>query len=211
MDLLDIAERPQAAGAGLRSLSEPWADTTSPADHMVLTGLAGIAEFERSLIVDRTRRGREAARRRGVRFGRPTALSAAQIEHARELLAEGRTVADVAELLGVHRATLYRALGGQETSHAEARAAGAFIEDAMSEADVLAAADLVEGRQEDGPGEPPSASLIVTKTARELYGLRFGETVAEAGVRKAREEQNRTRAEKGQTQPRLHDLRYSVK
>ncbi|BBS24576.1 hypothetical protein WP5W18E06_P10090 (plasmid) [Klebsiella quasipneumoniae] len=47
-DLLDIAERIQAAGAGLRSLAEPWADTTTPAGRMVLTVFAGIAEFERT-------------------------------------------------------------------------------------------------------------------------------------------------------------------
>lgn len=64
-DLLDIAERIQAVGAGLRSLAEPWADTTTPAGRMVLTVFAGIAEFERSLIIDRTRSGREAAKRRG--------------------------------------------------------------------------------------------------------------------------------------------------
>ena len=54
-DLLEIAERLRAAGAGLRSLDEPWADTTTPAGRMVLTVFAGIAEFERSLIIDRTR------------------------------------------------------------------------------------------------------------------------------------------------------------
>ena len=41
-DLLEIAERIQGAGAGLRSLAEPWADTTSPAGRMVLTVFAGI-------------------------------------------------------------------------------------------------------------------------------------------------------------------------
>ena len=92
-DLLDIAERIQAAGAGLRSLAEPWADTTTPAGRMVLTVFAGIAEFERTLIIDRTRRGREAAKRRGVKFGPRPTLTPAQIEHARELIEqEGRTV-----------------------------------------------------------------------------------------------------------------------
>ncbi len=57
------------AGAGLRSLAEPWADTTTPAGRMVLTVFAGIADFERSLIVDRTSAGRIAAKARGVRFG----------------------------------------------------------------------------------------------------------------------------------------------
>lgn len=111
-DLLDIAEQLQAKGAGLRSLAEPWADTTSPAGRMVLIVFAGIAEFERSLIIDRTRNGREAAKARGVRFGRRPALTPGQVEHARELLGAGRTAAETAELLGVHRATLYRALRG---------------------------------------------------------------------------------------------------
>jgi DNA invertase Pin-like site-specific DNA recombinase len=110
-DLLDIAERIQDAGAGLRSLAEPWVDTTTPAGRMVLTVFAGIAEFERSLIIDRTRNGREAAKARGVKFGPRPTLSLAQIEHARVLIdQEGRTVKDVAALLGVHRSTLYRAL-----------------------------------------------------------------------------------------------------
>ncbi len=111
-DLLDIAERIQAAGAGLRSLAEPWADTTSPAGRMVLTVFAGIAEFERSLIIERTRSGRAAAKKRGVKFGPRPVLTSAQIEHARELIEqEGRRAQEVAELLGVHRSTLYRALG----------------------------------------------------------------------------------------------------
>ena len=110
-DLLDIAERIQAVGAGLRSLAEPWADTTTPAGRMVLTVFAGIAEFERSLIIDRTRSGREAAKRRGVKFGPPPTLTPAQIEHAHALIEqEKRPVKDVAALLGVHRSTLYRAL-----------------------------------------------------------------------------------------------------
>ncbi len=70
-DLLDIAEKLKEAGAGLRSLAEPWADTTTPARRMVLTVFAGIAEFERELIHQRTSSGRIAAKARGVRFGRP--------------------------------------------------------------------------------------------------------------------------------------------
>ena len=68
-DLLEIAEQLRETDAGLRSLSEPWANTTSPAGRMVLTVFAGIAEFERALIHERTGAGRAAARARGVRFG----------------------------------------------------------------------------------------------------------------------------------------------
>lgn len=110
-DLLDIAERIQEAGAGLRSLAEPWADTTTPAGRMVLTVFAGIAEFERCLIIDRTAAGRVAAKARGVKFGPKPSLSEAQIQHARDLIEkEGHTVKAVAELLNVHRSTLYRHL-----------------------------------------------------------------------------------------------------
>ena len=109
-DLLDIADRVQSAGAGLRSLAEPWADTTTPTGRMVLTVFAGIAEFERCLIIDRTKAGREAARARGVKFGPKPALTPEQILHARQVIEEGQPVSQVARLLGVHRSTLYRAL-----------------------------------------------------------------------------------------------------
>lgn len=113
-DLLHIAERLRAIDAGLRSIAEPWADTTSPAGRMVLTIFAGIADFERSLIGERTRAGRAAAKARGVRFGPKPALTPEQVSHARHLIAEEqRPVAEAARLLGVHRATLYRALSKQ--------------------------------------------------------------------------------------------------
>jgi DNA invertase Pin-like site-specific DNA recombinase len=107
-DLLNIAELIKEAEAGLRSLSEPWADTTSPAGRMVLTVFAGIAEFERALIHQRTHAGRTAARARDVRFGRPPKLTAEQVNVARR---EGTAVRETARILNVHAATLYRALG----------------------------------------------------------------------------------------------------
>ena len=110
-DLLHIAERIKDTGAGLRSLAEPWADTTSPAGRMVLTIFAGIADFERSLIGERTSAGRAAALARGVRFGPRPVLSPEQIAHARRLIEEeGRSVSEASRILNVHRATLYRAL-----------------------------------------------------------------------------------------------------
>jgi DNA invertase Pin-like site-specific DNA recombinase len=112
-DLLHIVDRIKEKEAGLRSLAEPWADTTSPAGKMIMTVFAGIADFERSLILDRTSVGRAAAKARGVRFGPPKALSPEQVAHARQLIeAEQKSVASIARLFGVHRATLYRALNG---------------------------------------------------------------------------------------------------
>lgn len=120
-DLLEIAEQLKDAEAGLRSLAEPWADTTSPAGRMVLTVFAGIAEFERTLIHQRTSSGRLAARQRGVRFGRPPRLTAEQVALGRRLIEEGASVRQVARsILKCHPATLYRELAkrlpGKETA-----------------------------------------------------------------------------------------------
>ena len=110
-DLLDIAERIKDAGAGLRSLVEPWADTITPAGRIVLTVLAGMADFERSFIVERTSAGRVAAKVRGVRLGPTPTLDAGGIVHTRQLIKQdGKPVAETARLLGVHRVMPYRAL-----------------------------------------------------------------------------------------------------
>ena len=58
---------------------------------MIMTIFAGIAEFERDLIRERTGAGREAARKRGVRFGRPRKLSLDHEQLARRLVLEGKS------------------------------------------------------------------------------------------------------------------------
>jgi DNA invertase Pin-like site-specific DNA recombinase len=57
-NLLEIVETIGAAGARFQSLSEPWANTTTHAGKMIMTVFAGIAEFERDLIRERTGAGR---------------------------------------------------------------------------------------------------------------------------------------------------------
>jgi DNA invertase Pin-like site-specific DNA recombinase len=107
-DLLATVEAIRAAGATFRSLSEPWADTTSHGGKFILTVFAGMAEFERELIRERTRAGREVAKRRGVRFGRPKKLNVEQRDLAVRLRAEGKSVKEVANIFGVHVSTIYR-------------------------------------------------------------------------------------------------------
>ena len=74
-ELLRIAETLEEKNAGLQSLAEPRADTTTRAGRMVLTVFAGIAEFERSLIATRTEEGRRALR--------PPAQAASESTHPR--------------------------------------------------------------------------------------------------------------------------------
>ena len=107
-DLLNTMETISEAGGKFQSLSEPWANTTTHAGKMIMTVFAGIAEFERDLIRERTGAGREAAKQRGVRFGRPRKLNTDQAQVAAQLLAEGKAVRDIARTFNVHEATIYR-------------------------------------------------------------------------------------------------------
>jgi DNA invertase Pin-like site-specific DNA recombinase len=107
-DLLNTMETLNEAGAKFQSISEPWANTTTHAGKMIMTVFAGIAEFERDLIRERTGAGRDAARERGVRFGRPRKLNSDQVKLASQLLAEGKAVRDIARTFNVHEATIYR-------------------------------------------------------------------------------------------------------
>ena len=109
-NLLDIVETISLAGARFQSISEPWADTTTHAGKMIMTIFAGIAEFERDLIRERTGAGRADAQKRGVRFGRPKKMNEDQQKLAQRLLKEGKSVREVARTFSVHPATLYRIL-----------------------------------------------------------------------------------------------------
>lgn len=98
-DLLDIIDRVQAAGASIRSLTEPI-DTSTPIGLLLIQVLGGFAQFERAVIRERAAAGREAAKARGVRFGRPRTVDMARIV---ELDAQGLTHKQIAEVLGCDR------------------------------------------------------------------------------------------------------------
>ena len=106
--LLETMETIREAGARFQSLSEPWADTTTHAGKMIMTVFAGIAEFERDLILERTQAGRIAAKTKGVRFGRPPKLNPEQLKLAQRLIEEGKAAHEIADTFNVHVATIYR-------------------------------------------------------------------------------------------------------
>ena len=120
-DLLNILHDLGARGVGFKSLADAWADTTTAHGRLMLTVLAGIAEFERELINARTSEGRARAKARGVRFGRPNALDTHQQQEAIRRLANGETQADLARSYGVGVATINR-LAASSPFSGEARA-----------------------------------------------------------------------------------------
>lgn len=100
---------------GFRSLQETI-DTTSSGGRLVFHVFAALAEFERDLIRERTNAGLAAARARGRTGGRPSSLSPAQIKAARRMYEQNEmTVAQIGDVLGVSRTTIYRALNRQST------------------------------------------------------------------------------------------------
>ena len=108
--LLQVAADLEARGVGLRCLDQPI-DTTTPVGKLVFTILAAVAEFERALIIERTQQGLIAARARGHLGGRPKSYTEQQCLVARMLRDQGgMTAPEIAELLGVSRATYFRML-----------------------------------------------------------------------------------------------------
>lgn len=109
-DLLNVLAQIDAKGARFKSLAEPWADTTTPAGRLMLTILGGLAEFERSLIHQRTSEGRDRARKAGKSLGRRPILTPAQQAEAHRLAADGKSHSDIAAVLRVSRPTISRFL-----------------------------------------------------------------------------------------------------
>jgi DNA invertase Pin-like site-specific DNA recombinase len=107
-DLLNVLATVGEREAGFRSLKDTWADTTTPHGRLMLTVLGGLAEFERELIRARTGDGRDRAKARGVRFGRPSALSPHQRAEALRRLANGEAQSELARSYGVSQATISR-------------------------------------------------------------------------------------------------------
>ena len=102
-----LAER----DVGFRSLQESI-DTTTSGGRLVFHIFAALAEFERDLIRERTQAGLEAARARGRRGGRPSVMTPHKVAVARRMYDSGEhTVAAIAEVVGVSRASVYRHLG----------------------------------------------------------------------------------------------------
>jgi DNA invertase Pin-like site-specific DNA recombinase len=113
-DLLQIMEKVSDAGAGFRSITEA-VDTTTSAGRMLMQMLGSFAEFERSMVRERTRAGLAAARDRGARLGRPAKLSAHQQQEVIKAVREGsKTAADAARLFGLHRSNITRLLERSE-------------------------------------------------------------------------------------------------
>ncbi|MDR3369070.1 recombinase family protein [Rhodoferax sp.] len=107
--LVELVEGIQARGVQFKSITDSI-DTSTAAGRFFFHVMAALAEMERELIKERTRAGLSAARARGRMGGRKLKMDPSKIASAKTLLDSGRTGQEIANNLGVSRATLYRAL-----------------------------------------------------------------------------------------------------
>ena len=121
--LIDVVGDLEQRGVGLRSLTESI-DTSTPGGKLIFHVFGALAEFERDLIRERTQAGLTAARARGRVGGRPTVWTPEKLAAARVMLEDGEhDVATIARILGVSRASLYRARASNSaaTDHTPSR------------------------------------------------------------------------------------------
>ena len=109
-DLVGMVSDLEARGVAFSSLNEAI-DTGSAGGKLIFHVFAALAEFERSLIRERTRAGLAAARARGRKGGRPRKMSADQVRKAKAMLLDPyMTKGEVARHFKVTRMTLNKAL-----------------------------------------------------------------------------------------------------
>ena len=107
-DLFDLVEQVENAGANIKSLKEPWLDTTTPQGRLLFTIFSGVSQFERELIRERTMEGLASARARGRMGGRP-GKDKKIVEQALTLYdSKAYSVEEISKTTGISRATLYK-------------------------------------------------------------------------------------------------------
>ena len=114
--LVETVEDLEGQGIGFKSLTETI-DTTTSGGKLIFHIFAALAEFERSIIRERTQAGLASARARGRIGGRPPALSDKDVTAAKTMLSNPDiSVEEVAQHLGISPSTLYRYIPGGRSS-----------------------------------------------------------------------------------------------
>lgn len=107
-DLMVIARQMKEAGAGLRSLAEPFLDTTSDFAEIVLAILGVAAKLEHRRIKERMAEGRATAKAQGVKFGRRPKLTPHQQREAAARVAANEPQRSIARSYNVSQSTIAR-------------------------------------------------------------------------------------------------------
>lgn len=111
-DLFQLVEQIKARGADIKSLKESWMDTSTPQGKLMFTIFAGISQFERDLISQRTIEGLVAARARGKKGGRPP-KDEKDIKLALKMYEEKTySISEITKATGLSKTVLYKYIKG---------------------------------------------------------------------------------------------------
>lgn len=111
LHLLQIIEQLNEKGVKFKSINDSGIDTTTPSGKLFLGIMASIAEFERAIIKERTKKGIQAKiAKEGKSSWGKKGVSSKKIETAKDLLLQGKTHAEVAEILSMPKSTIYKHL-----------------------------------------------------------------------------------------------------
>jgi DNA invertase Pin-like site-specific DNA recombinase len=105
-ELVKVIGEFETAGIGFESLKEKI-ETSTAAGRLVFHVFAALAEFERRLMVERTKAGLDAARARGRKGGR-RGVSAETIAALKALSQSDHTPAEICRILKISRSTFYK-------------------------------------------------------------------------------------------------------
>ena len=113
LNMLELFEELGKRGIGVKSLAEPWADSTTPASKFMLTCMAGVAEFERGRLKERQTDGIKRARENGEISKKTNRLKYAggtkkiDRDEVLRLKADGKNPTQIAGALSISRSTVY--------------------------------------------------------------------------------------------------------
>ena len=112
---LDILESLKAHRTDFISIKQQI-DTSSPTGQLIFNLFACLASYERTQILERTALGRERAKARGVKFGRPSKMNSSVAEAVRLLRETGAGIKDIAKSLQIGVGSVYQALRTAKTA-----------------------------------------------------------------------------------------------
>lgn len=117
-DLFEISQLIESKGANIKSLKESWLDTTTPHGRLLFTIFAGISQFERDLIADRTREGLASAKARGRVGGRPSKRNDKE-DLVLMMVQAGKKIPEIVKATGLSRTSVYRCINANKEDCSE--------------------------------------------------------------------------------------------